>query len=67
MFLGDDLLAWVVLAFGGALAVGTAAALIRPTSDPEEGSLAQAPLGRSLFQILLGSLASIWALATLLA
>ena len=65
MFLGDDLLAWLVLAFGGALAVGTAAALIRPPSDPEEGSLETAPLGRSLFQIILGSLASIWALATL--
>ena len=30
MFLGDDLLAWLVLALGGALLVGNVAAIVRP-------------------------------------
>ena len=30
VFLGEDLLAWLVLAIGAALAVGNALALIRP-------------------------------------
>lgn len=66
MFLGDDLLAWLTLAFGGALAVGTLTALIHPPGEAEEGALERAPLGRSIIQIVLGLLASAWALATLL-
>jgi len=34
MFLGDDLLPWLVLAIGGALAVGTTLALVRPPRNP---------------------------------
>ena len=30
LFLGKDLLAWLVLAFGAALVVGNVAALVRP-------------------------------------
>jgi hypothetical protein len=65
MFLGEDLLAWLVLALGGALAVGSALALVRPPAQPRDGELASAPLGRSLVMIVVGTLAAIWALASL--
>jgi hypothetical protein len=67
MFLGEDLLAWLVLALGGALAVGSAAALIRPPETRREGDLAAAPVGRSVVMIVVGALAAFWALASLIA
>ncbi len=49
MFLGDDLLAWLVLALGGALVVGNVVAIMRPPARPaDEQSLDRAPLARSL-------------------
>jgi len=65
LFLGDNLLAWVLLALGGALACGNAMALLRPPRQPKEGELTRAPVGRSLLMGALGLLAAIWALATL--
>lgn len=65
MFLGEDLLPWLTLAIGGALAVGTLMALVRPPEQIKDGDLAQAPLIRSISQILIGSLASVWAIASL--
>ena len=67
MFLGEDLLAYLVLALGAAMAVGSAMALVRPNDAPEEGELARAPMGRSLVMIAVGTLAALWALASLLA
>ena len=67
MFLGEDLLAWLVLAFGGAMAVGSAFALIRPPEKRDEGDLPDAPLGRSLVMIAVGVVAAVWALASLVA
>jgi hypothetical protein len=67
MFLGEDLLAWLVLAIGGALAVGTTLALVRPRPDGEEGDLVRPPLGRSLVMIAFGTVAALWGLASLLA
>jgi peptidoglycan/LPS O-acetylase OafA/YrhL len=64
--LGDNLLAWLTLSIGGALFAGTALALLRPPQQTEEGQLERAPLGRSLVQIAIGLVASIWALATLI-
>jgi hypothetical protein len=66
MFLGADLLAWLVLAIGGALAVGNTLALIRPPARPKEGQLTRAPVARSVAMALLGAVAAIWALASLL-
>ena len=66
MFLGDDLLPWLTLAIGGALAVGTLLALIHPPETANEGDLTAAPLFRSLTQIVIGSIASVWAIASLL-
>ena len=36
VFLGDDLLAWLVLAVGGALFVGNVVAIVRPPDKPED-------------------------------
>ncbi len=65
MFLGEDLLVWLVLALGAALAAGHGLALVRPPSTPREGELARAPVGRSLVMIAIGLLAAVWAVATL--
>lgn len=67
MLLGDDLLAWLVLALGGALCAGNVLALLRPPPRPKEGELARAPVGRSLLMALVGGLAALWALGSLLA
>jgi hypothetical protein len=66
LFLGNDLLAWIVLALGGALVVGNALALIRPPEQPERGELQRAPLGRTFVMMLVGAIAAIWSLASLL-
>jgi hypothetical protein len=67
MFLGEDILAWLVLALGGAMAVGSAMALVRPPEQPREGDLATAPVGRSMVMIAVGTVAAIWAFASLIA
>jgi hypothetical protein len=64
--LGDDLLPWLVLAFGAAMAVGSAIALVKPPQRTDEGDLQRAPVARSVVMIVLGSLAAVWALASLL-
>jgi len=67
VFLGDDLLAWLMLALGGALFIGNLAAVIRPPERPREaGSLERAPVARSVAMALVGLVAAIWALASLI-
>ena len=63
---GDNILPSLVLALGGALAVGTLMALIKPPTNPRDGSLVKPPLRRSLVQIVIGTFASVWALASML-
>lgn len=65
LFLGNDLLAWLLLALGGAMAVGNALALLRPPAKAREGDLPQAPTGRTVVMLVIGLLAAIWALASL--
>jgi hypothetical protein len=65
LLLGQDLLAWLVLAMGGALAVGNGLALVRPPPEAKEGELARAPVRRSLVMLTIGLVAAIWALASL--
>ena len=67
MFLGEDLLAYLVLALGGALCVGNVLALVRPPQQPGEGDLPRAPVARSVTMAVLGGLAALWALASLVA
>lgn len=67
MFLGDDLLAWLVLALGGAMFVGNVMALVRPPERPaDDADLARAPLARSIVMAAVGLVGAIWAVATLL-
>ena len=65
MFLGEDLLGWLLLALGGAMAVGNAMARVRPPVARDDGDLERPPMWRSVLYIVLGSLAALWALATL--
>lgn len=67
LFLGEDLLAYLLLALGGALVVGNGMALIRPPKEAKPGELTQAPRGRSLTMIAVGLVATIWALGSLIA
>lgn len=67
MFLGEDLLAWLVLAIGGAMAVGSIMALVRPPQQVKEGDLEAAPVGRSIAFAVIGAVGAIWALASLVA
>ncbi len=64
-FLGNDLLPLLVLALGGALVVGNTMALIRPPAKPKAGELARAPVGRTVTMLVVGLVAAIWALASL--
>jgi hypothetical protein len=66
VFLGEDLLPWLTLALGGALAVGTLLALVRPPVDPRDGDLHRPPLARSVIMIVIGTIAALWGLASLL-
>jgi hypothetical protein len=66
MFLGEDLLAWLVLAFGGALFVGNTLAIVKPTARQlDEANLERAPVARSVVYAGIGFVAAIWALASL--
>ncbi|MBV8981094.1 MAG: hypothetical protein JO086_09365 [Acidimicrobiia bacterium] len=65
LFLGSNLLAWLLLALGGAMAVGNVLALLRPPENTKKGDLARAPVGRSVLFIGVGALAAIWAIASL--
>ena len=67
MFLGDDLLAWLVLALGAALGVGNVMAIVKPPPRPaQSGDLEKAPVGRSVVMAVIGFVAALWALVTLL-
>lgn len=65
MLLGEDLLAYLVLAIGGAMAVGSLLALVRPPEARGEGDLERAPVGRSLVFAGIGLVGALWALASL--
>lgn len=79
MFLGENLLQWLLLALGGALFAGNLLALVRPPqqrpsrpgpdqSDQSDGArLERAPVGRSLLYAGIGLVAAVWAAATLIA
>jgi hypothetical protein len=68
MFLGADLLAYLVLAFGGALFVGNLLAVVRPPERQlDDSHLERAPVARSLVFAGIGLVAAVWALASLVA
>ena len=68
VFLGDDLLPFLVLAFGGALFVGNLLAVVKPPKQQlDDTHLERAPVTRSLTFALVGLVAAIWAIASLVA
>ena len=67
MFLGEDLLAWLTLAFGGALFVGNLLAIVKPpASQLDDTNLERAPVMRSAIYSGIGLVAAVWALASLI-
>ncbi len=66
MFVGDDLLPWLLLAIGAAMVVGNVLALVRPPEQPRQGELTRAPRARSITMIVIGLAAAVPAAATLL-
>jgi hypothetical protein len=66
LLLGNNLLAYIFLALGGALLVGNGLALVRPPDQPTKGDLRRAPVGRTVVMMIVGGLVAIWALASLL-
>ncbi len=66
VFLGEDLLPYLLLALGGALVTGNVLALARPPREAQDGDLERPPLGRSVVMIVVGLVTAIWALASLL-
>lgn len=72
LFLGEDLLPLLTLAFGAALVAGNGLALIKPPegadeSVGDESDLPRAPVVRTVVFIVVGTIMSVWALASLLA
>jgi hypothetical protein len=68
MFLGEDLLAWLVLALGGALFAGNVLAIVRPPEQQREATdLERAPVVRSVVMAAVGLVAAIWAIGSLVA
>ncbi len=66
MFLGEDLLPFLVLAFGGALFAGNLLAVVKPPERQlDDDNLERAPVARSLAFAALGLIAAIWAIASL--
>lgn len=65
MFLGDQLLEYLLLALGGALLVGNVLALLRPPARTKEGDLVKAPVGRSLVMAFIGFIAALWAVGSI--
>ena len=66
MFLGEDILAWLVIALGGAMFAGNIAALIRPPKQRRDANdLTKAPVLRSVVIATIGAIAALWALVSL--
>jgi hypothetical protein len=66
MFLGEDLLAWLVIALGGAMCAGNIAALVRPPKKRRDANdLVKAPILRSLVMATIGGIAALWSLVSL--
>ena len=65
MFLGENLIEWLLLALGGAMALGNLIALVRPPKRPRATDLTRPLLWRSLTYLAIGLVVVAWALAGL--
>ena len=67
MFLGENLIIYLILALGGALAFGNFFAIVKPPQkDRSEGDLEKAPVVRSVIMGSIGLVAALWAIASLI-
>jgi hypothetical protein len=67
VFGGNVLLVQLVLAFAGAMFVGSVMALVRPPAKRPKGATYKvAPKGRTIAMAALGGFVSLWAIASLL-
>ena len=68
MFLGKDLIVWLLLALGGAMFVGNVMALVKPPEGRRnEDDLERAPRSRSILMAGVGLVVAVVALASLIA
>lgn len=68
MFLGEDLIVWLLLALGGALFVGNVMALVKPPETRRaDTDLEQAPRSRSILMAAIGLVVALAALGALVA
>jgi len=68
MFLGENLITWLVLALGGALAVGNILALVKPPIEQQDTeNLTKAPVARTVAMATIGAIAAIWAFVSVVA
>lgn len=65
LFLGEDFLPWMVLAFGAAMVVGPLYALVRPPKAPDGEAPRPVPIGRTMALVVVGLIAAVWGLASL--
>jgi hypothetical protein len=75
LLLGEDFLPWIVLALGAAMVVGNVLALVRPPASGPGGTGPAAsggaagrekpPVVRAGIMIVIGAVAAIWGLASL--
>jgi hypothetical protein len=63
--LGKNLLPLLVLALGAALVFGNVLALVRPPAEAKDGDLSRAPRGRTILMAVVGFIAAVWAIGTL--
>ncbi len=66
VFLGENLLPYLVLAIGGAMIFGPAAAILKPRNETQEGDLEKPPLLRSIVFMVMGAVAALWAFVSLI-
>lgn len=67
MFLGDDLIVWLLLALGAALCAGNVMALLRPPEQRRsEGDLEAAPRSRTILYASIGFVVAVAALGALI-
>ena len=59
MFLGEDLLGWLLLALGAAMVVGNGLAIIRPPAVKNDTDLKKAPIPVSYTHLTLPTIYSV--------
>ena len=72
LFLGEDFLPWIVLALGAAMVAGNVLALLRPpeargATGADSEAPTRPPVVRAVVMIVIGLIAAVWGVASLIA